>query len=285
MSASRRTLRFSLLLALASCSSKEPGVNEPVAMQGGSSAGGTNGVAGSLMLDVPGAGGDPGSVPLPSGGDAAYALPEGYTAANSGGWLLGDPVEGGAEPTVPVGSGSVDGCGTEIVGIVRDFRRGDQPDGHPDFETYKGKGEKGIVDPLLDSNLKPVLAAGDHKFITSPADFEQWYHDVPNVNAPFFIYFSLAPTDGVLTFFSEAFFPLDGVGWGDQDQKHNFGFTTEVHTEFRYLGAETFTFTGDDDLVGVHQWPPGHRSRRLALTPNADDRARRRGPQPGNRVR
>jgi len=29
---------------------------------------------------------------------------------------------------------------------------------------------------------------------------------------------------------------------------HNFGFTTELHTTFRYNGGEHFTFTGDDDL-------------------------------------
>jgi fibro-slime domain-containing protein len=28
----------------------------------------------------------------------------------------------------------------------------------------------------------------------------------------------------------------------------NFGFTTEIHTVFKYSGGETFTFTGDDDL-------------------------------------
>ena len=28
----------------------------------------------------------------------------------------------------------------------------------------------------------------------------------------------------------------------------NFHFTTEIHTEFAYMGGEVFTFTGDDDL-------------------------------------
>ncbi|HEX9295356.1 MAG TPA: fibro-slime domain-containing protein [Polyangiaceae bacterium] len=30
--------------------------------------------------------------------------------------------------------------------------------------------------------------------------------------------------------------------------KHNFGFTTELHTKFQYNGGETFRFSGDDDL-------------------------------------
>ena len=35
---------------------------------------------------------------------------------------------------------------------------------------------------------------------------------------------------------------------GEDGQMHNFGFTTELHTKFRYQGGETFTFEGDDDL-------------------------------------
>ena len=40
------------------------------------------------------------------------------------------------------------GCGGTILGIVRDFKRGDK-DGHPDFETFMGGGEKGIVNTQL----------------------------------------------------------------------------------------------------------------------------------------
>src|SRR5262249_23676205 len=47
--------------------------------------------------------------------------------------------------------------------------------------------------------------------------------------------------------------PLDGAGWGnsgfgDDGKEHNFGFTTELHTQFRYDGGESFSFQGDDDL-------------------------------------
>src|SRR5262249_1102135 len=29
---------------------------------------------------------------------------------------------------------------------------------------------------------------------------------------------------------------------------HNYHFTLETHTQFKYMGGEVFTFTGDDDL-------------------------------------
>jgi fibro-slime domain-containing protein len=68
------------------------------------------------------------------------------------------------------------------------------------------------------------------------------------VNQPYYVFFYLQPNNGTLTFFSDAFFPLDGAGFGNQDRDHNFAFTTEVHTTFRYNGGERFRFTGDDDL-------------------------------------
>jgi len=76
---------------------------------------------------------------------------------------------------------------------------------------------------------------------------------VAGVNKPYLVYFLFQPSGGVSTFNSTHFFPLDGAGWGnsgtDTDGKsHNFGFTTEVHTQFKYNGGEHFTFTGDDDL-------------------------------------
>jgi len=45
-----------------------------------------------------------------------------------------------------------------------------------------------------------------------------------------------------------SYFPLDGYGFDNQGESHNYSFTTEVHTSFIYNGGETFTFQGDDDV-------------------------------------
>ena len=88
---------------------------------------------------------------------------------------------------------------------------------------------------------------------TSKAAFDQWYRFTDGVNKPYLLYLQFQDAGGVSTFASDHFFPLDGAGWGNsgndaEGMPHNFGFTTELHTKFKYGGGETFRFTGDDDL-------------------------------------
>ncbi len=160
-----------------------------------------------------------------------------------GSYALGEPVTG---TTAIANAPSEDGCGSIITGIVRDFK-----DTHPDFESFTGNGEKGIVRAELGDDLKPVYASATvTTFTTGKDNFDQWYRHVPGVNEPYLVHVELVENedDNVHTFHSDDFFPLDGAGFGDQDRAHNFHFTTEFHTEFVYSGGETFRFTGDDDL-------------------------------------
>ncbi|MCU0691005.1 MAG: fibro-slime domain-containing protein [Polyangiaceae bacterium] len=186
-----------------------------------------------------------------SGGDGGHGggfplgpdgIPIGFTKADIGAWKLGDRLEGGAKP-------SMDECGSVLLGVVRDHKDGSKPGGHPDFQTFMGHGLKGIVEQNLGADRKPVYAhATSTIYTTTPENFRQWYLDVPDVNQTYAIYFYLAPTAGIFTFESNAFFPLDEAGWGNEGNDHNFHFTTELHTRFKYNGGETFRFIGDDDL-------------------------------------
>jgi len=47
---------------------------------------------------------------------------------------------------------------------------------------------------------------------------------------------------------NNAFFPIDGLGFGNQGQSHNYSFTYELHTTFTYKAGQVFSFTGDDDV-------------------------------------
>lgn len=139
-------------------------------------------------------------------------------------------------------------CSPNLTGIVRDFSDR-EPHKHPDFESFVGDGEPGVVAPLLGSDWKPVYASATKtKFTTGKASFDQWFRDVPGVNVAVPYTVVLTPAGAVSAFDSAAFFPIDGQGFGNEGRAHNYLFTFELHTEFRYAGGEVFTFVGDDDL-------------------------------------
>jgi fibro-slime domain-containing protein len=209
----------------------------------GSDGKGANGTGGSLVL-VPLAGSS--SVGTGGAGNGAPpgTLPAGFTKADVGGYRLGAPI------TSDTGSGSAgspasngDGCGTVILGVIRDFKSD-----HPDFEKTIAS-EEGLVEATLGADRKPVFAhAGATETVSGPESFDQWYRNVTDVNLPFVLEVFFAPSMGTTSFQSRAFFPLDGEGFGNEDNNHNFHFTTEIHTQFRYNGGEVFNFTGDDDV-------------------------------------
>lgn len=185
-----------------------------------------------------------------------------FTPAIVGGYALGDPLTSdNATGTV----GDSNGCNT-LIGVVRDFKGKNEPGGDPDFESFAGQGPTtGLVASALGSDKKPVYASKCEagvatggpcpygQMTTTKANYDEWYRNTDGVNKPYIVYFEFASSGGVSTFNSDHFFPLDGAGWGnsgkdEQGAEHNFGFTTELHTSFQYMGGETFTFTGDDDL-------------------------------------
>jgi fibro-slime domain-containing protein len=195
------------------------------------------------------------------GGGAGGMTPTGpspaeFTPVDVGGFKLGDPLNG-MTPDPGLSSGM--GCNL-IVGVVRDFQGANVTGGHPDFEAFTGKTPTlNLVAADLGADRKPVYAsmceAGGAlgaacpygPETTSKANFDQWYRSTEGVNKPYLLYFMFETTNGVSTFRSDHFFPLDNAGWGNTGE-HNWGFTTELHTQFKYNGGETFTFTGDDDL-------------------------------------
>jgi fibro-slime domain-containing protein len=166
---------------------------------------------------------------------------------------VGDPDGGGSvdarEPFHGDGDGGLpaDDC-SDLHATWRDF----SPDTHPDFEPDidSDYAYPGLVEAVLGADGTPVYAAsGPTPHTAGPGEFAAWYHDTPGVNLTFEGLLPLAePTEGHFTFDSAAFFPLDGMGFGEEGNPHNFHFTTEIHTTFQYDGGEVFTVTGDDDV-------------------------------------
>jgi fibro-slime domain-containing protein len=134
-------------------------------------------------------------------------------------------------------------CGQLSV-IFRDFRAD-----HPDMQDGVGI-DSGIVKPLLGVDGKPEYAhAGATTTVAGAASFDQWYRDVANINLAIPATLTLVENPpGMFTFDNQSFFPIDGYGWGNQNNPHNYHFTTELHSTFTYHGGETFQFSGDDDV-------------------------------------
>ncbi len=173
------------------------------------------------------------------GADSPFGKPD----SGDSGFLLGD---GGTSNDGASGDGN---CGPNLTGIIRDFSIAGSS-WHPDFEHFLGD-DRGIVAAQLGTDLKPVYANtnGTTPTTTGKANFDQWYRDTPGVNYSTQLQITLTQgQNNVSTYDNQSFFPIDGQGWGNQGQPHNFGFTFELHTTFVYSGGETFSFTGDDDL-------------------------------------
>ena len=219
---------------------------------GGGATGGFTGFSGD----------DGGTTGITVGADGAAVLPANFVSTEFGGYALGAPLAGNGPDGGLIQNGNSETCSL-VVGIVRDFASYKiQDGGHPDFERFQGNGPTlGLVQNDLGSDSKPVYGAecDDNgtpnppcvygQQMTTKADFDQWYRDVSGVNDPYLVYIQFVPNNGVSTFQSDNFFPLDNAGFGNTPGfSHNFSFTTELHLKFVYKGGETFSFTGDDDL-------------------------------------
>jgi fibro-slime domain-containing protein len=170
----------------------------------------------------------------------------------------GDVIDGGGgSGTIDTGGTPADtfvvppfadaGPGCSVLPVkVRDFHKT-----HPDFEHFTSDAvTTGLVQATLGADKTPTYApAGATICTTGPTQFHDWYHDVADVNVAIASQISLIETaPGTYVYDNAAFFPIDNQGFGNEGFDHNFSFTTEIHTAFRYQGGESFTFRGDDDL-------------------------------------
>lgn len=162
---------------------------------------------------------------------------------------------GGHGPDGGSGSGGDGGGGSNtadaqscssLAVTLRDFTSS-----HPDFEKTIGD-DRGVIAATIGSDHKPVyVPAGVSPggTISGPTSYNQWYRDVPGTNMTFTQQLPLTQNPpGTFVYDNQAFFPLDGMGFPETFDGHNFHFTTEIHTSFVYRGGEVFTFTGDDDV-------------------------------------
>jgi len=262
------------LLGCVACGSGDPPLRDVGADSGvGVTTGGTGGAGATGGTGGMGGAGGTGAIVIPPGltdasTDAGIitSLPPGFTATEVGGYKLGVPLGDGTDAGASTGNSN---CGNILLGVLRDFKGRNEPGGQPDFEgpLYGMNVTPNLVAPVLDPTQKPVYASMCEEGRPSPAptcpfqaqtttkaNFDAWYRYAANVNQPYLLHLYFAPQpNGLFTFQSLLFYPLDNAGWGNsgngkEGRPHNFSFTTELHTRFKYNGGETFQFDGDDDV-------------------------------------
>jgi fibro-slime domain-containing protein len=248
-------------LAIVACGQDDGGETSSAGKDASAGMAGTSAGVGGTSA---GLAGRPASQAGASGGNATPiggngALPADFTSTEIGGYALGAELTSDVTPppTTSMGAGA---CGV-LSAVVRDFKAVDESGGHPDFESFDGEQPTaGLVAAMLGADTKPDYASRcegsaesaecPYGQMTTSADrFDQWYRTISGMNRAYALYLRFAPNNGVQTFQSNAFFPLDEVV-ADSGKRlgHNFHFTTEVHARFLYSGGERFSFTGDDDL-------------------------------------
>ena len=265
---------LSVLGSSIGCSAAAPAHSSDGVATGGSA--GASAATGGTTGQVGGGAGGTVSLIIPDGTAGGPAATDTWPSSACHGTAIvavtGEYCQGPAfEPGVTSGTISNDsGCGSTLWGIARDFIGYNQvattPAGmaHPDFGSHYCCGNPlGTVLATLGADDKPVYnpanVAGDYGSgvgLTGPDAFAQWYNDTPGVNLTYLVGFHLVPApDGLSRLFaSKLYFPVDNVGfgnfndYGEDGKSHNFGFTTELHTKFKYQGGEVFSFEGDDDL-------------------------------------
>ncbi len=174
-----------------------------------------------------------------------------------------------------------------LEATVRDFSAS-----HPDFEEGRLGLDPDIVQPWLGSDGKPAYAGGPQGTLTTsgPANFAQWYRDVPGVNLARPLDLPLATSaedDRLFVFEGLPFFPIDAELLGNEGRLRNYHFTLEAVAEFDYVGGETFRFDGDDDVWvfvnGYRIIDLGGVHARQSAWVSLDEIAGAAGMLPGNR--
>jgi len=163
--------------------------------------------------------------------------------------------------------------------LYRDFRYNGTTNGHPDFQNYVNGVVTGLVKSTLGADGEPVFQStgGGKQSLTGAVPFCWWYHEADCAGAgttnPYdkLVYLDKngAPTtlslpstsSNVYQINNPFFYPVDGLGWNasgtaqtdtdcNDNVKHNFSFTSELHYPFTYTAgaSPTFSFTGDDDV-------------------------------------
>lgn len=144
---------------------------------------------------------------------------------------------------------SAEAASISVTATIRDFSSA-----HADFQQGVGAHELEIVTSTLGADGKPVYnealkgVTGAGSVTTNgTANFNEWYNRTPTLVTSL-VASEAVPGSGIYSYTNGSYFPINGLGLGNEGNASNYHFTTEINTEFTYTGGESFTFAGDDDV-------------------------------------
>ncbi len=145
------------------------------------------------------------------------------------------------------GYGGQDDVGCGIV--ESDLLVGSDGSRQPVFQDGRGTGKRSIANAIVSCSAWDYMPPVE---VESANSFADWYANVDNTNIVVRQSLDLIDSGSGTFVYDSAgtagFFPIDGLGWADEVEGHNFGFTTEAHVRFGYTPGQEFTFSGDDDM-------------------------------------
>jgi fibro-slime domain-containing protein len=151
---------------------------------------------------------------------------------------------------------STGAMGVTLTGTIRDFCAPSIGSTCTRLSDFEGA-IPGLTTGMVASTLTGGLPTAGGAIVTggsTVANFAKWYVDSPgfNLSTPTSLSLTEGPA-GTFSYSSSAFFPIDGLLYGNQGRSHNYHFTMHLEGLLSFsdptAGADkSFTFTGDDDL-------------------------------------
>jgi len=83
---------------------------------------------------------------------------------------------------------------------------------------------------------------------TNFENFFRWYRSFPGINEVIPVTVPFKNDNGRFSYHNDQFFPLDGLGFGNEGEPHNYYFTCRAHFFFEFHPNCTWSLSSDDDL-------------------------------------
>ena len=276
------------VLACAACSSPEQ--QAPIVVKQTGGAAGSGGEAGFAGSGGSGIAGSAGTIAIdpPSDGGSARARkschpPPGFTQTEIGGYQARPTALERRWRDAGVETGN-ESCGNVLLGVVRDFRGQKRAERTPGLRRSALRQRHHAQSRVRDARHRPEagLRLAVRRGPREPGtDLPVWSGDDdpertstngiatrPNVNQPFIVHLWFAPQpNGLFTFQSLFFFPLDNAGFGNSGNRKGRR-TAQLQLHDRAPHAlpvqrrRDLPVRGRRRRVGVHQRPARRRPRR-----------------------